>query len=133
MLRDCLERDHLRLLGGFLDLHHESVAIVLFQVRRFMLPDGIFLSVIPGTVDSEPPFLSLTVSKAVRLRAAQGKEQNIQITNHGKEECVMNPDPVSNPTLRHRNNGASDDCHDKDSRAVAGQRPKLRYSESEDT
>src|SRR5271169_1541981 len=101
-----------------------------------MLPNTN-LSVIPPRCHSErseEPMHSLVsapsglgVTLAIRLRSAQSKEQNVQITNHRKEECMMNADPIGNPPLCHWNNGSANNRHDHHSRTISRERPKLSH------
>jgi len=49
---------------------------------------------------SFPCVLSLSVSLAVRSRSAQGKEQNVQITDDRQKKRMVNTDTIGNRTLR---------------------------------
>src|SRR5215510_15388018 len=75
---------------------------------------------------------NLSVPFAVRLRSAQSVIQDVQVADHGQEECVVNADAVSDYTLDHRENSTADDSHIKDARSISRQRTKFRYSQAED-
>src|ERR1700719_1947731 len=76
--------------------------------------------------------LRLCITLAVRPRSAQGKKQNVQVTEDRQKECMMNANPIGNRALHYRDNGSAHYSHDHDSGTVSGERPKLGHSQSED-
>src|SRR5260370_37502610 len=70
---------------------------------------------------------------AVRFRSAEREKQDVEVADHWQKESVMNPDLVCDPALCQRNNGAANDGHDHDSRAIASERSELRHTQRENT
>src|SRR5258708_3820595 len=77
-------------------------------------------------------FSSCCVTLAVWLRSAKCVEQDVQIANHGDEECVMNSDMVGNHALDQRNDRAAHDGHIQNAGTISCQRPEFGYSKTED-
>src|SRR6266487_7169480 len=76
-------------------------------------------------------FLNCCVTLAVWSRSAQRIEQNVQVANHGDEECVMNSDMVGNYALNQRNDRAAHNSHIQNARTVTCQRPEFGDSKTE--
>src|SRR5437660_8618963 len=75
--------------------------------------------------------LSCCVTLAVWPRSAQRIEQNVQVANHGDEECVMNSDMVGNYALDQRDDRAPDNGHIQNAGTISCQRPKFGHSKTE--
>src|SRR6266481_2747542 len=77
-------------------------------------------------------FLSCCVTLAVWPRSAQCIEQNVQVANHGNEECMMNSDVIGNHALNKGHDRAADDRHIQNAGTISCQRPEFGYSKTKD-
>src|ERR1022692_4004928 len=130
--------DSTGMVGQFSMGNEPSMAIpyIYNHLGANILSKAMALSVIPRTprqMYTLPYFgLRLCVTLAIRLRSAQCKVEDVQITEHRQKERMMNANTIGNRTLRHGNNRSPNDRHDHHSGTISRERTKLCHPQRED-
>src|SRR5208282_2508678 len=66
-----------------------------------------------------------------RFRSSKRVIHDIEVAEGRKDESVVNPHAIRQGTLQHRNNGAPNDRHNQQARAISGQRAQFSNPQGE--